>query len=305
MWTRSIPQLALQHWKLFAVVPVFAALMGVLLASFLPPSYVGTATFVLESRGTASAAGGLGALIGQFGITVPREGAQSPRFYAELAKSRALLELLLQTPFGVAGDSAVLLSLLRVRGESEELRLYRGVRLLRKRLNVIVDPLTNIVRVRAAAGSASLAAAMANEVVSKLNNFNLRVRQSQARARRAFVEARAEQAQRDLLGVEETLREFLDRNRDYERSPMLRFQYARFERQVQVRQEVYLTLMRELETARIEEVNDTPLLTVIDSATVPPLRDGPSRLGFGLAALFVGLLASAGAAAILDRRGSG
>src|SRR5438132_8548828 len=47
---------------------------------------------------------------------------------------------------------------------------------------------------------------------------------------------------------------------------------------VDIRQEVSLTLRREYETARIEEVNDTPVITVIDPPVPPHERSSPKRL---------------------------
>jgi uncharacterized protein involved in exopolysaccharide biosynthesis len=46
---------------------------------------------------------------------------------------------------------------------------------------------------------------------------------------------------------------------------------------VTIGQEVFLTLTRENETARIEEVNDTPVITVIDPAITPNERSSPRR----------------------------
>jgi len=40
---------------------------------------------------------------------------------------------------------------------------------------------------------------------------------------------------------------------------------------------VYLTLKRDYETARIEEVNDTPVITVVDPAVPPSRRSKPRR----------------------------
>src|SRR5438132_8238343 len=57
---------------------------------------------------------------------------------------------------------------------------------------------------------------------------------------------------------------------------------------VDIRQEVSLTLRREYETARIEEVNDTPVITVIDPPVPPHERSSPKRLLLVLMALFLG-----------------
>ena len=87
------------------------------------------------------------------------------------------------------------------------------------------------------------------------------------------------------------MRTFLERNRSYESSPQLVFAYQGLQRRLNTAQELYLTLLREFETARIEEVNDTPVLTVIDAAVPPRRKSHPRRL------LIVGVSTAVAAAA--------
>ena len=67
------------------------------------------------------------------------------------------------------------------------------------------------------------------------------------------------------------------RERDPESSLVEAFEEGRIRRQVEIRQEVYLTLRREYETARIEEVNDVPIITVVDAAVPPVEKSWPKR----------------------------
>jgi len=71
------------------------------------------------------------------------------------------------------------------------------------------------------------------------------------------------------------------------------FEANRLERDVQVKQEVYLTLTREYEQARIAEVRDTPLLTIVDRAVPPYKKSSPHRLLMVIAALVIGVVLAA------------
>jgi uncharacterized protein involved in exopolysaccharide biosynthesis len=53
-------------------------------------------------------------------------------------------------------------------------------------------------------------------------------------------------------------------------------------------QELYTSIAREYELARLAEVNDTPVITVLDAATVPMRRSAPRRT---LLVLIAGMLA--------------
>src|SRR5205807_1092682 len=79
------------------------------------------------------------------------------------------------------------------------------------------------------------------------------------------------------------------------RYPDLSAEEGRVHMQVNILQEVYLTLRRDYEQARIEEVNDTPVITVVDPA-VPPQRQSYWREVLVLLAfVFGGLIGVLGA----------
>jgi tyrosine-protein kinase Etk/Wzc len=123
-----------------------------------------------------------------------------------------------------------------------------------------------------------------------LNDFNAQSRQSQARARRRFAEERVTATERELRRAEEDLKNFYERNRSWQQSPQLASEEGQLKRQLDIRQEVYLTLEREYETARIEEVNDTPVITVIEPAVPPQERSSPRRALLVALALMVAAL---------------
>jgi uncharacterized protein involved in exopolysaccharide biosynthesis len=156
---------------------------------------------------------------------------------------------------------------------------------LRSSISTQVDNQTSIVKLTVDSRYPDLAAGIANRLVAYLNDFNAQTRQSQARERRKFVEQRVTTAEGDLRAAEAATRSFLERNRSWQQSPQLVFEEGRLRRQVEIRQDVYMTLTREYETAKIEEVNDTPVITVIDPAVPPQLRSSPRRtllIGLGL-----------------------
>jgi LPS O-antigen subunit length determinant protein (WzzB/FepE family) len=94
---------------------------------------------------------------------------------------------------------------------------------------------------------------------------------------REFIETRVEDAQAELLGAEDQLQRFLEQNRQFQDSPQLQFEYERLQRQVAIKQQILTSLRRSYEEARIQEVNDTPVLTVIDAANIPKEKSSPKR----------------------------
>lgn len=296
----------LQRWRVLAAGLLVSAGLVTVYWAVVPRTYTATTAFVPEVRGQTRLPSGLSGFFGQLGLSLGGDANESPRFYATVLKGRELMERVLLSAFadparGTApGDSLPLLQILRVPGRNYADSLHNGVKQLDQLVSAEVDNPTNIVRVNVDAHDPALAAAVADRFVAYLNDFNTNRRQSRAHERRQFAEARVTNAEAELRRAEEAVKTFRERNRGWQESPELVFEEGRLRRQVDISQEVYLTLRREYETARIEEVNDTPVITVIEPAAVPQEPSKP-RLGF-LLSLAIVLTAFAGVSWALATR---
>jgi uncharacterized protein involved in exopolysaccharide biosynthesis len=110
-------------------------------------------------------------------------------------------------------------------------------------------------------------------ILKRVNEFHLQTRQSRARAERVFAEQRVTEASRRLRAAEESLRESLVRNRSVDESPNLRLDLERFQREVSFRQQIASTLEHSYENARMREVQDTPVITTLQSPQVLSVPD--------------------------------
>jgi uncharacterized protein involved in exopolysaccharide biosynthesis len=103
-----------------------------------------------------------------------------------------------------------------------------------------------------------------------------------------------------MRSAEDRLQAFLQRNRDYRNSPELTFQQERLARDVSLQQTVFTTLAQSYEQAKIEEVRDTPALTLIDAPERPPQPDGSGLVKKGLLAVILGGLLGLGVALVRE-----
>jgi uncharacterized protein involved in exopolysaccharide biosynthesis len=81
-----------------------------------------------------------------------------------------------------------------------------------------------------------------------------------------------------LTNAEDSMQVFLQANRRYEDSPELTFQAERLQREIARQQQVYTGLVQSFEEARIAEVRDTPVLTVLQVPFFPPGPDDRNLL---------------------------
>lgn len=275
-----VVQPLVRHWGWVAGLALAFAGAAVAYTVTRPPAYTSTARFYAQSE-TSSPLSGLSGVAAQFGIDVgSQEAGRSPDFYADLLTTDRILEAAVQTTYTVAdtleGD---LVALFEVEGRTPGIRLERARELLRSDvLDVSTDRDTGVITASATTPWPDLSAAIGDRLLELLDAFNLENRRSQAAMQRAFIEERIEEARRDLLAAEDSLQRFLERTRRLGTSPTLTFERDRLRRQVDLRQQLFTSLAESHQRARIEEVRDIPVITVVDPPAAPARADGPRLL---------------------------
>lgn len=285
----------LHSWKAVVGCPLIAGIIVAGVTLLLHPTFTATTTFVPVAPATsATLPSGLASLAGEFGVNLGSTAAVSPDFFAEVLTSHELLSATLRSEFddprAHSVGRATLIEILEIKGKTPTELRENGIRELETDVTQRVDRRTGIVTLTVEGRSPALVAAVANHMVELLNTFNLERLQLQSHERRRFVGDRLQQADSELHSAETAHLRFLQANRRYADSPLLAFEENRLSRQVQLRQEVFQTLTREYEEARIAEVRDTPVLTVIDPAVPPDRRSAPRRKLLVFLALLTGAL---------------
>lgn len=260
VWTYA--NVLLQQWRLVFGLPVAAGVIAAVLLLLSPREYTAFVTFVPQDPIPLQA--GLGQLASQLGLVGPRVSTGSPQFYADLLRSREVLRDAVTTPYEALGGSN-LLQYFGIRADATNRSILDAMRQLEGIYAVRTDRLTGVVHLNVHTKDQALSAALANRFIELLNDYNLKRRQSQARAERTFIEERLAQAEEQLSIAEDNLASFYGHNRRFQDSPELLAREARLQRQVTLRQQVYVTLSQNYEAARIDEVRNTPVITVLES----------------------------------------
>lgn len=264
-------------WRSALLGAALATPLGLLVGILRPRSYVARASFVAEQTKLASLPSGLGALAAQFGLDMPGDAGRSPQFYSELLTTADMLRSLLDSTVPVsANGSTTIRELLLGSKDTSRSGTDRALRRLRKRVDAGADARTSVVTFSVRTVTPATAERMATILIGEIKRFNVSTRQLQARERRLFLEGRVADAYQTLVASEEELRHFYERNRRFSESPTLVFEESRMKRAIELRQELYTTLSKELETARIQEINDTPTITIVDPPFSSSRPSGPT-----------------------------
>ena len=285
----------LRHpWLVFGIPLTLTALtLGVVLIR--GTDWIATSRFAPDTSGGEMAR--VAGLAAQFGIAQIPSSSESIEFYAALVKSPDLLREAAMTTYRFPKDvdgsdtlSGTYLELAGIDAGGGEEAIREAVRDLDEHVSVGTDLRSGLVTIQTEAPWAGLSTALNRRLLDLVGEFNLQKRQSKAAAERRFSQERLSEGQTELESAENELERFMEENRRWESSTDLTFQVERLQRRVALRQQVVASLAQAFEQARIDEVRNTPVVTVIDRPE-NSVRRQRSPLSQAFLALVLGTMA--------------
>ena len=283
-----------RHWVFRSCLGAALVVLGILAVS--PRQYSVSTSFIVQAPNSP---GAVSALAAQFGIAAgAAEAGATPAYFVHLATSRAILG----STINALRKRRVLVPSLAEALDAQEveeaaIRDDLLLRRLQSRITASTDQRTGVVTLSVKMPTASLAEATANDLLESIQSFNLTKRRTTARSEREFLGGRLREARDSLRSLEVKQAGFVSGNRSFAGSPTLLLAYERLQREIGVLQQIEFTLRQSFEQARLEEVRNTPVLTVVDSP-VRPVRPEPrggllklilSVVGAGLIALLAAI----------------
>ena len=288
-----VASVALRQRALVAGTVVATVALVVIAVMLSTRVYTSSTSFV--TQGTKEGAGGLSSFAAQLGVAIPQgDPTQSPAFYTHLIKSRPILVEAVTAHYVVRSDGRErrlsLPDLYEVRGRNANERIEATVSRLRANSDASIAREIGLVTFSVTTPWPAVSAQIVQNVIQAINRFNLQTRQTSVGAERRFVERRLAEVENELRTAENRLQQFNRTNREFGPGSELSLERKRLEQQVSMRQQVYVALAQAYEQAKIDEVRDTPSITVVEPAQVPIAADSRRTIRKALLAAIVGLL---------------
>ena len=202
------------------------------------------------------------------------------KLYVPILESRRIITLILETEFNSRELEGAypLYEIMGEEGDSLPEKLDKAFRSFSSDiLTVDYDNTTKITTISIETGEPQLSANIAKAAIEELDLYSRNLGTKKAGENKTFIEGRLEDTQILLQKAEEDLKVFRESNKRIEKSPELQLEQGRFAREVRVQEEVYLTLKKEFEVVKIEEVKSLPLIRVLDEAITPIGKSKPLR----------------------------
>ncbi len=287
-----------RRWMIIVGVFVCVLFVGIRSKS-QHPVYTASAKFLPSKNPEMTSR--MGTLIGRSGRIESFENNVTSEYYTELLTSSPFLERIAKRNFfsKKMGEEVDLISYYEVEAENETKGIIKATKKIRGSLEVSTDRTIKVVTISYSSGEPELSAAIVNAFLVELNRYNQDIRDSRAKQNREFIEEQLEETRKLLKNAEAALVDFGAKNRKIA-TPDLEIELDRLKRNVRVQEEVYITLKKQLQLAKIEEQEKKTVIEILEKASVPLYKSSPKTRRNVILAGFVGLFLFIGLAFVLE-----
>ena len=278
------------------VLPVFIRLL------FADPVYTAKITILPQQDKMSSNISALEGLpLGLLGANLSGSFDWS-QLYEDIIRSNTISKEILYHKFQIESheNPIKLIDYFDLESETEPERVEYAKKLLDEMIVITRYKNTKTAMISVTTPDRNFSADLANLLAAKLNKYIRAVSSEKASDTREFIEGRLEITLDLLTQAEEILKKFRETNKRIENSPDLQLEQGRLVRELKIQEEIFLVLKKELETTKIEEVKNIPIVRVLDPAEPPAFKSGPLRRRILLVVMFLATFMSIGVAYVSE-----
>lgn len=259
-----------RHKKMIMGVTFVAALLSVGISLLLPNIYTGTTRILPPQQYQSSASAMLGQLLGGAGgggvasIAGSALGLKSPNdLYVAMLKSQTIKEKIARR-----------FDLQKI---YEQKTMTETLKVLDKN-TMVTSGKDGLITVEVDDKDPKRAAEMANAFIEELDQLMQTFSLTDAAQRRQFFETQMKPAKDKLTDAEVLL----------DKTPNTSLHYMDALRNLKYQESIYEILAKQFEMAKLDEAKDSPLIQILDKATVPERKSKPKRSLIVILATLVG-----------------
>lgn len=312
---------------------LLAGLIGLLISLLSPKEFVSWTTVVPQTSNKASKLSGISSIAAMagFNLDMAADEQLSPAIYPQIVSSVKYQMELMNSKFSIEGSdqpvsllsyyeeyaklgflyrSGVYISdkldqltermkgsgkrKLRVEGSPVYLtkKEERIRKLIERQVTLNVDTKNGYVTLYSSFPEAELSAEVAENARELLQIYVTNFKIKKAADQLAFIEGRYNERKEEFEKIQKTLANFRDQNK-YISSAIAATEEEKLKSEYSIALSVYNELTKQLEQAKIQVKEDTPVFSVIQTAKVPLVKSKPKRVLILVMWLFFGAIAGA------------
>ena len=266
------------HIRSFIIIPFILSIISLFAVFFIfRPVYTSTAK-ILPIGDRSGSFSDMAGMASQLGLSMPMNfGNEIPwdEMFPEIVKSENLVQSLIKENFSSDkyGEKQSLFLIIEqeynLKNKSVKFLEKMVINEFNKMIKVSKSRLSPIVTIEIDFFEPQVAADILAKVIEVAGKTQVKIKLKQISQKRQFIEERISEVTKALKNAEIKLKEFKESNRRVERSPSLKLEESRLEREVSLQTTLYMTLKSQFENVKIEEVEEAAMIEVIDGPIVP------------------------------------
>ncbi len=294
----------LYRWR-YPIIVLASALIALLYFNLRnqQPRYLAESKIIYQSE-SRSVSGSMGALAAFAGISLGGNSNDMANYLPDIIYSRDLLTTIARTPWKsskLSADTSLAQTLDKwwkikidtTQPDSKEFTEEIVVATLASQkfgyIRFEKDPKSGIIKLSTEFEDPRISTDINQFLVNTLNDYVLHKMHFKASQNTEFISNRMKEAKQDLARAENAYYAF--RKSNFVRNdPMMSLEEERYQRNLAISQEMYLQFLKQYEMARIEELKESPVLDVLETAIRPRFPSRPNKklyMAVGIPASFL------------------
>ncbi len=268
--------------KIVLIVPFIFVFLTFTYIQFIQQNEYESSAKILIAGGDSpqSNMGGLAGLATQFGVNLSsgnnsQTDLSNPYLLPDILRSRTFAEkVLIKEFYSTKYDLKLPLYKILTHGNNKSSQSFETLitkatgNLNRDYISYRSDPTSPFSLIKITAKEPALAKQIAEVVILELESLNRFFRSQHVRNKTNFIEERIYAVEKELEISEKKLKIFNEQNRQIT-SPSLQLELDRLTRDVEVQEGIYLTLKQQLELSKIEVIQESSVINILDHPQVP------------------------------------
>jgi len=168
----------------------------------------------------------------------------------------------------------------------------KAIKQLSEQLSVSIDDESGLITISLLMEEPQLSADIVNFVAEEVKLYISDEMFIQSSENRQFIESRVAVAKEELSNSEVKLTDFRKEHPLALDTPDLQLQRGRFMRDIEVNQEVFITLRQQYELAKIEELKEAPIINILDEGEAAMEKSKPRRKLIVVSFFIIGIIVS-------------
>ena len=287
--------------KFIAIVTAISLAIGILYIIFATKMYSGTITLYPAQSGAKNPMVQMATQMGMAGASAGDANYNIP----DVVKSRTLSEQIVAHKWEIEGfDKPIDLveyfdnmyepekpEWVQTKEDEEKWRLNKlygySSFMAGNRIDVNANVKTGLITVNVLLEQPKLARNIANFISVFVANWLTDTQKESIKRNLEFINERAAVLGSELQDAENELKKFRETNRNILNSPDLQLELQRLQRQVTIKQEVYLTMVKQREINQFEENKSADVIRILDKAITRFIPTKPNKKFIVVLSLFI------------------